>query len=234
MVDNTEKPRRPAKTGSEQKPTGSRSNAPSAGRRDGPRPAAHSTSSDGQRRPQGQSSGPRPQGAGERPAPVRSAPKAPFTKKAPEEEEGLGLPETDESTDLKTARLPKKNDASNYSMSYRGSSSRVAGRSPSSPNRQNKKNAGGGKPAKAASQRQSMLNTHKLAPFKYDMNEILSQSSMDPTMASSFLATIIAKASRISTKEAKDYAKTFVDAGNLTKDEFDRISKLMDRYSKYR
>ena len=49
MVDNTEKPRRPAKTGSEQKPTGSRSNAPSAGRRDGPRPAAHSTSSDGQR-----------------------------------------------------------------------------------------------------------------------------------------------------------------------------------------
>ena len=234
MVDNTEKPRRPAKTGSEQKPTGSRSNAPSAGRRDGPRPAAHSTSSDGQRRPQGQSSGPRPQGAGERPAPVRSAPKAPFTKKAPEEEEGLGLPETDESTDLKSARLPKKNDASNYSMSYRGSSSRVAGRSPSSPNRQNKKNAGGGKPAKAASQRQSMLNTHKLAPFKYDMNEILSQSSMDPTMASSFLATIIAKASRISTKEAKDYAKTFVDAGNLTKDEFDRISKLMDRYSKYR
>ncbi len=253
LVDNTEKPRRPAKSGSEQKPTGSRSNAPSAGRRDGPRPAAHSTSSDGQRRPQGQSSGPRPQGsfnrgprpqgqssgprpqgAGERPAPVRSAPKAPFTKKAPEEEEGLGLPETDESTDLKSARLPKKNDASNYSMSYRGSSQRVAGRNGSSPNKQNKKNNAGGKPAKAASQRQSMLNTHKLAPFKYDMNEILSQSSMDPTMASSFLASVIAKASRISTKDAKDYARTFVDAGNLTKDEFDKISKLMDRYSKYR
>jgi hypothetical protein len=165
---------------------------------------------------------------------VKSAPKAPFPKKNLDEEEGLGLSETDESTDIKAARLPKKNDASNYSMSYRGSSQRVSGRSTSSPNRQNKKNAGGGKPAKAASQRQSMLNTHKLAPFKYDMNEILSQSSMDPTMASSFLATIIAKASRISTKEAKDYAKTFVDAGNLTKDEFDRVSKLMDRYSKYR
>ena len=253
MVDNTEKPRRPAKTGSEQKPTGSRSNAPSAGRRDGPRPAAHSSNTDGQRRPQGQSSGPRPQGsfsrgprpqgqssgprpqaAGERSASVKSAPKAPFPKKNLDEEEGLGLSETDESSDIKAARLPKKNDASNYSMSYRGSSQRVSGRSTSSPNRQNKKNAGGGKPAKAASQRQSMLNTHKLAPFKYDMNEILSQSSMDPTMASSFLATIIAKASRISTKEAKDYAKTFVDAGNLTKDEFDRVSKLMDRYSKYR
>ena len=26
----------------------------------------------------------------------------------------------------------------------------------------------------------------------------------------------------------------FVDAGNLTKDEYEKISKLMDRYSKYR
>ncbi len=79
-----------------------------------------------------------------------------------------------------------------------------------------------------------MLNTHKIAPFKYDMNEILSQSSMDPVMASSFLASVIAKASRISTRDAKDYAKTFVDEGNLTKDEYDRICRLMDRYSKYR
>ena len=70
-----------------------------------------------------------------------------------------------------------------------------------------------------------MLNTHKLAPFKYDMNEILSQSSMDPGMASSFLASIIAKASRISTKDAKDYAKTFVDDGYLGKEEYDKICK---------
>ena len=57
---------------------------------------------------------------------------------------------------------------------------------------------------------------------------------MDPVMASSFLASVIAKASRISTRDAKDYAKTFVDEGNLTKDEYDRICRLMDRYSKYR
>jgi hypothetical protein len=66
------------------------------------------------------------------------------------------------------------------------------------------------------------------------MNEILSQSAMDPGMASSFLASIIAKASRISTKDAKDYAKTFVDDGYLGKEEYDKICKLMDRYSKYR
>ena len=138
-------------------------------------------------------------------------------------------PQEDDVPATKVAHVPKKADA-NYSMSYRGSSQKA----PSRPNAQNKKNNSSGKPSKAATQRQSMLNTHKLAPFKYDMNEILSQSSMDPGMASSFLASIIAKASRISTKDAKDYAKTFVDDGYLGKEEYDKICKLMDRYSKYR
>ncbi len=283
MVEETDKPRRPAKPASEQKSNGSRSGAQSSSR--GPRPASHSDSNGsrpqgsynrgprpqgqsggprpqgqsggprpqgsynrgprpqgqtGGARPQGQSGGPRPQGsynrgprpqgAGDRPA----APKAPYDEKNVDELEDLGLGESDDSSEIKTARLPKKNDVSNYSMSYRGSSQRTAGGNRPSPNRQNRRGSNAGKTQKSNSSRQSMLNTHKLAPFKYDMNEILSQSSMDPTMASSFLATIIAKASRISTKDAKEYAKTFVEAGNLTKDEFDKISRLMDRYSKYR
>jgi len=87
---------------------------------------------------------------------------------------------------------------------------------------------------KVGSKRQSMLNTQKLAPFKYDMNEVLSASAMDPAKSSAFLASVIAKASRVSTRDAKDYAKTFLDAGDLTKDEFDKIIRLMDKYSKYR
>ena len=87
---------------------------------------------------------------------------------------------------------------------------------------------------KEATRRQPMLNTHKLSPFKYDMNEILSASQMDEAKASAFLATTIAKASRVSTREAKDFAKTFLDSGDLSKDEFDRISRLLDKYSKYR
>ena len=246
LVEETDKPRRPAKPASEQKSNGSRSSAQSSSR--GPRPATHSDSN-GPRpqgsfnkgpRPQGQTGGPRPQGsfnkgsrpqgAGDRPA----APKAPYDEKNVDDSEGLGLSESDDAPEVKTTRLPKKTDVSNYSMSYRGSSQRAAGGNRPSPNKQNRKNGGSGKTQKPSSSRQSMLNTHKLAPFKYDMNEILSQSSMDPTMASSFLATVIAKASRISTKDAKEYAKTFVEAGNLTKDEFDKMSKLMDRYSKYR
>ncbi|MDR3074592.1 MAG: hypothetical protein LBU30_00965 [Candidatus Methanoplasma sp.] len=102
-----------------------------------------------------------------------------------------------------------------------------------SPNSQSKKR-GGKSRVKESSKRQSMLNTHKLAPFKYDMNELLSASAMDPAKASSFLASVIAKASRVSTRDAKDFAKTFLDSGDLTKDELDRISRLMDKYSKYR
>ncbi len=87
---------------------------------------------------------------------------------------------------------------------------------------------------KESTKKQSMLNTHKLRPFKYDMNEILSASRMDPAKASSFLATVIAKASRISTKAAKEFVKTFLDSGDLTKDEYDKICKLLDKYSKFR
>ena len=87
---------------------------------------------------------------------------------------------------------------------------------------------------KEATRKQSMLNTHKLAPFKYDMNEILSASQMDEAKASAFLASLIAKASRQSTREAKDFARTYLDAGDLSKEEFDRICRLMDKYSKYR
>lgn len=79
-----------------------------------------------------------------------------------------------------------------------------------------------------------MLNTHRLAPFKYDMNEVLSASSMDPSKASSFLASVIAKASRVSTKDAKEFTKTFLESGDLTKEEYDKIVRLMDKYSKYR
>ena len=70
--------------------------------------------------------------------------------------------------------------------------------------------------------------------FKYDMNEILASTSMDASKASAFLASVIAKASRVSTKDAKEYIRGFMESGDLTKEENDRICKLLDKYSKYR
>ncbi len=99
--------------------------------------------------------------------------------------------------------------------------------------RNNKKS--GSKPrTKESTKRQAMLNTHRINPFKYDMNEVLAESSMDPSKASSFLATVIAKASRVSTKDAKEFVKTFLESGDLTKEETDKINRLLDRYSKFR
>jgi hypothetical protein len=87
---------------------------------------------------------------------------------------------------------------------------------------------------KESTKRQSMLNTHKINPFKYDMNEILTASAMDPAKASAFLASVIAKASRVSSRDAKDFIRTFVDSGDITKDESEKMCKLLDRYSKFR
>ena len=121
-----------------------------------------------------------------------------------------------------TKKLPSSKDVT---TNDRG----MPAKSTSSPNSQK------GKPkTKEATKKQSMLNTHKLAPFKYDMNEILASSQMDEAKASAFLASLIAKASRMSTREAKDFVRTYLDSGDLTKEEFDKICKLMDKYSKYR
>ncbi|KQM10892.1 MAG: hypothetical protein WDA05_03875 [Candidatus Methanomethylophilaceae archaeon] len=87
---------------------------------------------------------------------------------------------------------------------------------------------------KEHSKRQAMLNTHRVTPFKYDLNEIMVSTQMDESKASSFTASVIAKATRISSKDAKDFVKTFVEEGDLTKEESDRICRLLDRYSKYR
>ncbi len=87
---------------------------------------------------------------------------------------------------------------------------------------------------KEHSKRQSMLNTHRVTPFKYDLNEIMVSTQMDESKASSFTASVIAKATRMSTKDAKDFVKTFLEEGDLTKEESDKICRLLDRYSKYR
>ncbi|MBO6084250.1 MAG: hypothetical protein J6O90_04135 [Candidatus Methanomethylophilaceae archaeon] len=120
----------------------------------------------------------------------------------------------------------------NISMGYGSQGSpnkKVPGQGPNSSSK-NKPKA----KTKEAVRKQAMLNTHKLNPFKYDMNELLAATSMDEAKASAFLASVIAKASRVSTKEAKDFIRGYVDSGDLTKEESDKMCRLLDRYSKFR
>lgn len=121
----------------------------------------------------------------------------------------------------------KDNVSSGYSGQNAGR--KAPGQGPNS-NSKNKPKA----KSKEAVRKQPMLNTHKINPFKYDMNEALSATSMDDAKASAFLASVIAKASRVSVKDAKEFIKGFVDTGDLTKEESDKMCKLLDRYSKFR
>lgn len=79
-----------------------------------------------------------------------------------------------------------------------------------------------------------MLNLQKLGDFKYYARNIISKSEMDETEAPTFMANIIAKASRVSIKEAKDYIKEVEKRGICSKEVSERVCDLLDRYTKYR
>ncbi len=81
---------------------------------------------------------------------------------------------------------------------------------------------------------QYTLSTRRIGPFRYDLREILEKSTLDPSVQSSFLASLIAKASRTSIKDSKIYAREFVNEEGLTEEDYSRIISLLDRYSKYR
>jgi hypothetical protein len=79
----------------------------------------------------------------------------------------------------------------------------------------------------------AMLNQRKLGEFKYDLREVLQYAGLDPELAQTFLASIIAKASRQSIRDAKDYVRRFESEGKITKQVGDNICHLLDRYTKY-
>lgn len=80
----------------------------------------------------------------------------------------------------------------------------------------------------------AMLNVRRLSGFKYDVKEILNGSNIDSAYASALLANIIAKASRVSISEAKEYVRGESLKGYYQKEVSDDICSLLDRYAKYR
>jgi len=79
-----------------------------------------------------------------------------------------------------------------------------------------------------------MLNLHRLGSFKYDLREILNASPMDKSTIPTVVANIIAKASRVSVKETKDYIRDMEKQGVLDKIAADDTCSLLDRYVKWR
>jgi len=79
-----------------------------------------------------------------------------------------------------------------------------------------------------------MLNLGRLDYFKWDLNEIMDRSGMDPEKINSFKANLEARARQRSIREAKDYIHEVEARGDLSRDIGDRLCRLLDRYTRVR
>jgi hypothetical protein len=82
--------------------------------------------------------------------------------------------------------------------------------------------------------RRPMLNLGRIDYFKYDLNEIMDRSGIDDGLLGSFKASIIAKSSKISIQDAKEYITQIEKEAKITPETSSRICNLLDRYTRYR
>ena len=85
-----------------------------------------------------------------------------------------------------------------------------------------------------STERTMMLNRHRLSSFKYGIKEIMSNYRVDETIASTLIANVITKSSRISIDSAKTFVRDQENTGVCSKEVSDEICSLLERYSKYR
>lgn len=83
------------------------------------------------------------------------------------------------------------------------------------------------------STRVPMLNLRRINEFKYDIREALDSKQMDPAVKQTLIASVIAKASRQSIVEAKNYVRESQASGMVSKEVSDSICYLLDRYTKF-
>ncbi len=91
-----------------------------------------------------------------------------------------------------------------------------------------------GKMRSSEYQRVAMLDLRREILFKYDVGEIFEEAGFTEDEARPYIANIIAKGSRISLKEAKDYTKSMLESEKLTTDTCNKICYLLDKYKKWR
>lgn len=83
-------------------------------------------------------------------------------------------------------------------------------------------------------ERTVMLNLGRLNAIKYDLKEIMREYDVDEATASTLIASVIAKGSRISIGEARDYVREQEKAGVISKDVSDEICGVLSQFSKLR
>lgn len=83
-------------------------------------------------------------------------------------------------------------------------------------------------------QMNKMLDLGKLNYFRYDAKEILNSAELDQKIWEPLLASIVTKAGRLGIKEAKEYLLKLKDEEVLTNDTVQALTRLLDKYKKWR
>lgn len=78
------------------------------------------------------------------------------------------------------------------------------------------------------------LNESKEAHFKYDLGRILSESNLEEGQKNSLTASILVISTRKGIAEAKEYLRGKVEEGVINESLYEKISSLLDRYSRWR
>lgn len=83
-------------------------------------------------------------------------------------------------------------------------------------------------------ERTTMLNLGRLNSIKYGLREIMSHYEVDEAIASTVIASVIAKGSRISISSARAYVKEQEKAGLVSHAVSEEICMLLDQNAKLR
>lgn len=84
------------------------------------------------------------------------------------------------------------------------------------------------------SEKTAMLNLSKISAFRYDIKEIMSHYKIEESAATSVMASVIAKGSRISIDSAREYVLEQEKTGICPKEAVREICDLLDRFSTLR
>lgn len=79
-----------------------------------------------------------------------------------------------------------------------------------------------------------MLNLRGISSFRYSIREIMTHYEVEESVASSVVASVIAKGSRMSIDSAMQYVREQEKTGAYPKQVSDEICNLLDRYTRHR
>lgn len=79
-----------------------------------------------------------------------------------------------------------------------------------------------------------MLNQRGISAFRYSIREIMTHYEVNEAIASTVVASVIAKGSRISIESAKDYVIEQEKAGAIPRAVTDEICNLLMRFTRHR